>query len=160
MLQIEKEITNERFLLRRCQELMELQAQREKEILGNRVDLQDASDSERSDSCVSESSTIMSMSELGEDFQSFTRKSISINGSCQKGKDSMGLLRSSERRNSATDEEESVHITSPMMRAPPAPKQEKSTLDTINEAVSTLKDIIRRQKQKQAQEKIQDQGVQ
>ena len=47
---------------------MELQASRERELLGSKVDLQDVSDSEHSDSYVSDSSTIMSMSEFGDDF--------------------------------------------------------------------------------------------
>ena len=68
LIQIHRDISNETILLRRCKGLMELQASRERELLGSKVDLQDVSDSEHSDSYVSDSSTIMSMSEFGDDF--------------------------------------------------------------------------------------------
>ena len=72
------------------------------------------SDSELSDSLLSESSTIISMSEFGDDLQPFTRKS-SRNATWYEGlhqrraKEIMSPLKPA---NSANDEDQSVHVTS------------------------------------------------
>ena len=74
---IARELSNVNILKRRCAELIEAEKQRELDVLGKKVDLQDASISEDSDSD-SETSTNMSMSEVGDDIFSQQSAKMSV----------------------------------------------------------------------------------